>query len=390
MKKLFILLFIQLALCCTSFAANYLTFTAEEDNSEFSIRDHNIKSKIFYSLDNGKTWNKLTAQLVNLAKGEQALLKGEEPDEKPTLDNYSSFRMTGAIAASGSVMSLIDGNGEGKTIPYEYCFQGLFAGCIGLTKAPELPATTLTERCYHAMFRYCPNLTKAPELPATTLAESCYEEMFRDCFSLTKAPELPATTLAKSCYDIMFFNCSNLAIAPEQLPATTLAESCYQFMFYKCTSLTKAPELPATTLADKCYFGMFEGCESLSYVKVAFTEWDDINTIIWLSNVAEEGTFICPKKLRLTYGTSNIPDGWTVIREEDSSTEAVAATEGTTVHTSGLTIFVCNTDADIEVYEVGGKLIGKARAMNGEAQITVPQSGIYLVKAGAQTFKVAL
>ena len=76
--------------------------------------------------------------------------------------------------------------------------------------------------------------------------------------------------------------------------------------------------------------------------------------------------------------------------EEDLSTEAVAATEGTTVHTSGLTIFVCNTDADIEVYEVGGKLIGKARTMNGEAQITVPQSGIYLVKAGAQTLKVAL
>ena len=129
MKKLFILLFIQLALCCTSFATNYLTFTAEEDNSEFSIRDHNIKSKIFYSLDNGKTWNKLTAQLVNLAKGEQALLKGEEPDEKPTLDNYSSFRMTGAIAASGSVMSLIDGTGKERPFHtntvFKDCSQGV-------------------------------------------------------------------------------------------------------------------------------------------------------------------------------------------------------------------------------------------------------------------------
>ena len=74
MKKIFILLFTQLALCCTSFAANYLTFTAEEDNSAFSIEDHDINSNIFYSLDNGKTWNQLTDEPVGLAKGNRALL----------------------------------------------------------------------------------------------------------------------------------------------------------------------------------------------------------------------------------------------------------------------------------------------------------------------------
>ncbi|MBO4332358.1 MAG: hypothetical protein J5875_04255 [Paludibacteraceae bacterium] len=67
-KKLLTLLCMQLALCCTSFAANYLTFTAEKDSSAFSIEDHNIKSNIFYSLDNGKTWNQLTEQPVSLAK----------------------------------------------------------------------------------------------------------------------------------------------------------------------------------------------------------------------------------------------------------------------------------------------------------------------------------
>ena len=135
---------------------------------------------------------------------------------------------------------------------------------------------------------------------------------------------------------------------------------------------------------------MFYGCEKLSHIKVAFTDWGT-GTEIWVTDVAETGTFICPKDLlEKIWGVSHIPEGWTVKQEENTRTEAVAATEGTTVHTSGLTIFVCNTDADIEVYEVGGKLIGKARTMNGEAQITVPQSGIYLVKTGAQTFKVAL
>ena len=60
------------------------------------------------------------------------------------------------------------------------------------------------------MFYGCAGLTKAPELPATTLAISCYNGMFSDCTGLTKAPELPATTLAISCYNGMFYGCSNL------------------------------------------------------------------------------------------------------------------------------------------------------------------------------------
>ena len=262
-KKVVTLLCMQLALCCTSFAANYLTFTAEKDSSAFSIEDHDIKSNIFYSLDNGKTWNKLTDQPVKLAKGDRALLKGTGPNQKPSWRNYSTFKMEGSIAASGSVMSLVDRNGEGETIPYAYCFYRLFENCTRLTQAPELPATTLATACYGRMFSGCTSLTQAPKLPATTLAEGCYEWMFSGCTSLTKTPGLPATTLATSCYVRMFSGCTSLTQAPE-LPATTLAESCYNAMFSRCYSLRQAPELPATTLAEECYMGMFSGCTSLT------------------------------------------------------------------------------------------------------------------------------
>ena len=390
MKKFFILLFMQIAICSTTFAANYLTFTAEEDNSAFSIEDHDIKSNIFYSLDNGETWSQLTDEPVGLAKGDRALLKGEEPDSVPTKKNYSNFKMEGLIAASGSVMSLIDGDGESKTIPYEYCFFRLFQNCTSLTQAPELPATTLAERCYYDMFYNCTSLTQAPELPATTLADGCYFGMFESCFGLTQAPELPATTLARWCYCYMFYRCTNLKQAPE-LPATTLAEECYASMFESCTSLTKAPELPATTLVLSCYCNMFYKCSNLAYIKVAFTDWKGVtSTINWATDVAKNGTFICPKELIIEYDNfSKIPVTWTVNWLE-TRTEAVAAAESMKVQTSGLTIFVSNADTDIEVYEVGGRLIDKARNTNGDTQITVPQSGIYLVKAGAQTFKVAL
>ena len=60
------------------------------------------------------------------------------------------------------------------------------------------------------MFNYCTSLTKAPELPATTLAYYCYQYMFYNCSSLTEAPELPATTLANYCYSNMFQYCTVL------------------------------------------------------------------------------------------------------------------------------------------------------------------------------------
>ena len=352
---------------------NYLTFTAEEDGSSFGIVNNGGNNPdVQYSLDGGKTWTALAGgDSVLLAhKGDKALLKGNNPQGfSKDYDHYSAFKMIGKVAASGSVMSLIDSTGLSTKIPKSYCFLYLFKDCTSLTQAPELPATTLVESCYVEMFSGCTSLTQAPELPATTLADGCYYGMFSDCTSLTQAPELPvtslsfycyagmfsgctsltqapelpATTLAEGCYATMFWNCTSLTRAPE-LPATTLAVDCYRNMFQGCTSLTQAPELPATTLADNCYFGMFKGCASLtqapelpattlnrgcysemfisctslSEIKVSFDDWKDEDyTLEWVVDVAPTGTFICPKTLALEYGISWIPEGWTVKYIED-------------------------------------------------------------------------
>lgn len=147
----------------------------------------------------------------------------------------SRFVLTGRIAASGNIQSLLDETCQRNDVP---------------------------EYCYYSMFQGCSSLAQAPELPATTLAFGCYYSMFYNCDSLTQAPTLPATTLAVGCYSHMFFGCTNLTQAPELL-ATTLANSCYYNMFSSCTSLTQAPALPATTLASYCYYSMFSGCSRL-------------------------------------------------------------------------------------------------------------------------------
>lgn len=324
---------------------NYLTFTAEEDSSSFSISSGNTETPqyIEYSTDGGETWVPLSnGEQVSLAhKGDKVLLRGDNPTGLSiSVITFTRFIMSGKIAASGSVMSLLDYYGTSTTIPNECCFHKLFFECESLTQAPELPATTLADKCYYFMFQGCSNLTKAPELPATTLAIDCYHDMFGDCTSLTQAPDLPATTLAENCYYYMFQGCTNLTKAPD-LPATTLAESCYYCMFGTCKSLTKAPELPATTLAKSCYkymfsdcsgltqapelpatniewesyHSMFDGCESLSSIKVHFTDWNisSRSTSNWLKGVAPTGTFICPESLPLGYGVSLIPEGWRII-----------------------------------------------------------------------------
>ena len=145
----------------------------------------------------------------------------------------------------------------------DYCYQCMFSGCSSLIQPPALPATTLANDCYQCMFDRCSSLIQPPALPATTLANRCYQCMFQNCKSLTKAPALPATTLADYCYAYMFSGCSSL-IQPPALPATTLANDCYQCMFDRCSSLIQPPALPATTLADSCYQYMFQNCKSLT------------------------------------------------------------------------------------------------------------------------------
>ena len=284
LKKLLTLLLLLCATCALH-AANYLTFTAEEDGSSFErniLRCEDSDKEIQYSLDNGQTWQFLPqgTTIILQKKGDKALLRRKflkksrqvshsyQPFRKyiklhiPTDEPY--FIMTGRIAASGSVMSLVDGTGETDVIPFDYYFVSFFAHCTSLTQAPELPAKKLTKACYWEMFWGCENLVKAPELPAKKLAEYCYKGMFTLCTNLKQAPELPAKKLAECCYEGMFTLCTNLTQAP-QLPAKKLADECYAEMFSDCNSLTQAPELPATKLVDECYKSMFEGCTSLTH-----------------------------------------------------------------------------------------------------------------------------
>ena len=246
-----------------------LCFTAEQANSSVKLQKYGSVSGfngLEYKLNDGN-WTSYeidsTIGLTNV--GDKVYMRAvADGNSRMGTDysNYHKFVMSGKIAASGNINTLLNPNVDVSLEGKDYCYFRMFYNCSSLTQSPALPATTLASRCYFHMFNGCTSLKSAPELPATTLASDCYNNMFSDCSSLTQAPELPATTLANSCYYDMFSGCSSLTQAPE-LPATTLASYCYSYMFYECTSLTQARALLATTLADHCYSDMFYGCSSL-------------------------------------------------------------------------------------------------------------------------------
>ena len=267
---------------------DYLCFTAEQSNSTVGMMNYRTDASIdtpvlYYSRDKVMwvQWDYSPITLANV--GDKLYIYGNNPSGICIdVNNYSTFQITGSVAASGDATTLITQNGT----------------------------QTLTSSTFHALFKGCTALTSAPSLPATTLAPGCYSLMFFGCTSLTEAPALPATTLQDGCYDGMFYGCTRLATAPA-LPATTLVQYCYAGMFHGCTSLTTAPELPATTLVNNCYYGMFEGCTSLNYAKAAIMVWNTNDAYLWASNVASTGTVLVPTGSDIVAKGCN-PAGWTV------------------------------------------------------------------------------
>ena len=196
---------------------DYLCFTAEQARSTVTMKAKGTPTKgqaFEYSTD-GTNWSVFTPRTTRITlanAGDKVYFRGNNTTFSESSSIYYQFVMSGKIAASGNIMSLLDITCQSTTISNNYCYYYMFKDCTSLTTAPALPATTLKSSCYSYMFQGCTNLTTAPALPATTLADYCYRYMFIGCTSLTTAPALPATTLASNCYRYMFSGCTSLQV----------------------------------------------------------------------------------------------------------------------------------------------------------------------------------
>lgn len=276
---------------------------------------------IEYSKDDGENWTTVTATdgagtPISVSAGDVLLFRGNNDH----VAYMPVFDIQVRSYLYGDITSLINGTGGLESM--DTSLTSLFEGCAGLENHPTkdiiLDCTTLARHsCFSKMFSECSGLTRMPELPATTLSPNCYSMMFRYCPQLTQVPaELPARTLTPFCYNAMFSGCSALRTAPG-LPATTLGEFCYGAMFSNCPSLETAPDLLARDLPLGAYKNMFDKCHSLRYIKclaTSYSSYDEAPTFWWADQVAPEGTFIKhPDASWWESGRSGIPEGWTVL-----------------------------------------------------------------------------
>ena len=199
------------------YSADYLTFRVLTPGTICWKSFGSVTNSIEYSLNNG-AWTSITSTsegaTISVVQGDLVRFRGSNTAYATDKDNYSGFEGgTATYDIEGNIMSLLYGDdfAENTTLPNSnYIFCSLFK------KAPVisaehlvLPALTLKNYCYRALFSCCETLTKAPELPATTLATGCYWYMFEKC-GITEAPVLNATTLVNECYGHMFEGCASL------------------------------------------------------------------------------------------------------------------------------------------------------------------------------------
>jgi len=328
---------------------------------------------IQYQLNGGEWTDAAWGTPITLAVGDKVCFRGNNGtcyDEA----TWAGFHIESQndCYVYGNMMSLIDKDGfaTNTTLTEPYAFFHLFQ------RSDYEPATTIRN-----------HPTKDIVLPATTLTYNCYDGLFADCQGITRAPQLPATTLADWCYCMMFSGTS-ITEAPA-LPATTLTNACYSDMFMNCTSLAAAPELPAPTLVEGCYSSMFSGCSSLGYVKCLATDISaDYCTTGWLSGVAATGTFV---KAAATNGwpvgadesenVNGIPEGWTV----DESVSLNSDGEGNYWATYYNNVAGYTADENTTVYTAKVSSDQSKVVLNEVIDKTVPAGNAVVLKSNAAT-----
>lgn len=143
----------------------WLCFTAEEAGSTVALVKARTPPEITLETSrDGLVWTPYTiGSTITLANVGDRIFFAAGDGGNTQLGNsiiaYHIFLLSGRIAASGNIMSLLNRNIALTEISGNYAFAKLFYGCTSLVTAPKLPATNLKDYCYYRMFQKCTSLS---------------------------------------------------------------------------------------------------------------------------------------------------------------------------------------------------------------------------------------
>lgn len=169
----------------------YCAITATQENTNIRCTYFEY---IYYAINNISNWSRgHTYIFATLNTGDTVYLKSAG-------DKIFDIDCDKPVELSGSILSLVYGDNYSNETSLSHITQRIasFSNVVSVS-SDFLPSKDLGRGCYYGMFQGCTGLIKAPELPATTLASDCYRSMFSDCTNL-KYIKMLAT-------DISAFNC---------------------------------------------------------------------------------------------------------------------------------------------------------------------------------------
>lgn len=187
---------------------DWLCFTAEQTNS--TVRLDKSGSPNTVSLEtstDGSNWTDYswsgsigdTLTLANVGDKVYMRAKNENLTFSSSGSGYYNFKMTGTIAASGNIQTLLRADGSRTDVPAN-AYLRLFYQCSSLVTAPQLKATKLNQSSYDAMFCWCTSLKTVPKILATTLGQRSFVYAFQHCRALSSL-EVAFTTWTSGATD---------------------------------------------------------------------------------------------------------------------------------------------------------------------------------------------
>lgn len=258
-----------------------LCFTAEEDGSTVAMQAVGSATSVSLQYStNGKDWDDFivgTTSVTLTNVGDVMYMRAGENGNATmasSASRYNNFLMSGKVAASGNVTSLLNGSTPQTNTLSNYSFTRLFSGCSSLTEPPDIGFTKISHSgTFRGMFHNCVSMRSTPLIPILSVDKgNTFTEMFIGCTSIRK------------CVMLL-----------EQIPVgPTISISTANSMFYDASSLNDL-EIHMASFA----YGRRSG----------FTDW--------VNGVSPTGTFRCPTALgtneTIQRGTDFCPEGWTVV-----------------------------------------------------------------------------
>ena len=289
------------------YSQDYFTIESLEDDNIISAQNVNCNQlpTIYYSTDNGQTWNNVTQtkmstqNLATLNTGQKVIIKSTISKLATAYNQYNKFSGSKNFKVYGNVMSLLNGDNflsnsefaSGTT--YNLC--GLFYGTTTIVDASNLilPATTLYQSSYNEMFRGCTNLVNGPKLlPALDVPKDGYSSMFEGCVSLIEGPEIMATTVSgTTALNRMF---------------------CMNRSSKVTAAMTKSPILRITNPSaySNAYQQLFCGNGNLTEVTI-LAQGTNLSFANWLANTNAGGVIKKLQATTFTSGSNGVPSNWT-------------------------------------------------------------------------------